>query len=1039
MKAARFILALVATASRWSACGASEKQKLLHFHTQSLEDEIEDLEFEEFCLCLRLFSRFFQDSLPESLNQNESLSYNVEKGNIHSFDSKEELLLENIRLLTAFMKNRSCQEYLQILERSHDCFPVVAYIVLSLLNITLTSKLEFSLRVSSCATLGCSFCPYFSVSVATSVLPGLVSKLCKLASESFYEHHRIVTQVLDCLRIFIMKCFPMSWDNACLYFEPRVDDIPSYTFLSVFKRQKEMMSDNTLEQPGRDKYSTDCSIQLEKAISCLQFMLHHKNGPVFHPHLEVHRKTVQFLEDILLRSQVGSAKNLRIFIRSLCRLCSDFDTETRLMSLKALRLFQERISPAPNYDLNSYKEEEISTMLERATLCKDLDEFEDDDFIIFFNVAEFLIDSWITPTCLRKPEDVVSLFIRIGEKFMEDLFTRISSDESIRIFTVLRDITDVPFEADHLVLRRYFACLYSLGMKGALDWFFPLVLRDSETEENVKLKVISAVVCSQMFLGAMKNCTLEESCRKHFFPELLDFLNGLMQRLSALQETEYSDVGVTESAATENLNYLLLFWTEGIIEPNATIFGDYLLKSLISFVSLMGHRRLNIANETRRILSKIVCKCGYEDVLYVLRKYLNYLIDIICEKFIHDGEFYPALQVLLNTDEKLTKDCVVLAAKELTMLLETIPYFDRLQTIRFMKLVDCTMKRCAPAEQVPISKSFPYRRPAREPGLYSDPSLLREKLESLRLSMTGETEMNSNDSGSDSLCEEEQCFESPMVTSETLGKNEITDNNLTVEDSIVSNLAEKTIQCCIELLSTNEIPAKILYLKAIASSLDVLAMNPKKLLPTVAPVLNAVNSELASWNVNVGSARSRRSVDSGQEDFVYRLLKSENSLSIKQQESTQIPNISLLDGLCEVIVQIIRYTGDFAKTTISNVALPKLLHILKSLVAQDSVKFWESTLYSGYALSSFRCLELVTSLEVTLVGGFIQDLVEIVVPILSLYTGRMRQNPSRNHKREQRYEEKLKVLYELSTRILKNLALTDPSTTWYCIYRKLRK
>ncbi|GJD12012.1 hypothetical protein Gasu2_61260 [Galdieria sulphuraria] len=724
-------------------------------------------------------------------------------------------------------------------------------------------------------------------------------------------------------------------------------------------------------------------------------------------------------------------------MHSLCYLCCDFDTETRVLSLETLKVFQESVS---NYNLNRYKEEEISSVVERAISSKSFDDVEDDDFITFFNVAEFLIDSWITPTCLRKTEDLVSFFIRSGERFIRDLLNRISSDESIRIFTAFKNITDHPFEADNFILRRYFACIYSMGEKGALDWFFPLVLRNSETEEDDKVKIVSAVICCQMFLGAMKSNILEESCWRYFFPEMIHFLNGLMRRPSALQDAECSDVVFSKSVISENLVLLLLFFTERVIEPNVALFRDYLLKSLISFVSLMGHRNANIAGEARRILSRIVSDFGYDDVVSVLRKYLNYLVDIICDKFIRDGEFYPALHVLLNTDEKLTKDCVILAAKELIMLLETIPYFDSFETTRFMKLVDCTMKRCAPAEHVPISKSFPYRRPTREPGLYSDPFLLREKLESLRLSMTRETEMNNDDYGPDSLDEEKQYFESPLLASETLGKNETTESEMSIEDSIVSDLAEKTIRCCIELLPSNEIPEKILYLKTIASSLDVLAMSSKRLLPIISPVLNAVNNELASWNVTVGSANARRSFDNGQGDsFVYVLLKSEDSLSLEQQNNKQIPNISLLDSLCEVIVQIIRYTGDFAKTTISRVALPKLVHILKSLVAQDSFKFWESTLYSGYALSSFRCFELITALEVTLVGGFIEDLVEVLVPIISLYTCKTRQNLLQGSKLEQRYEEKLNVLYKLSTQILKNLAVTDPSTTWYCIYRKLRK
>lgn len=428
----------------------------------------------------------------------------------------------------------------------------------------------------------------------------------------------------------------------------------------------------------------------------------------------------------------------------------------------------------------------------------------------------------------------------------------------------------------------------------------------------------------------------------------------------------------------------------------------------------------------------------------VFRKYLNYLIDIICEKFIREGQLFPALHVLLNTDENLTKDCVVLASKELMMLLETIPYCDSLQTVRFMKLVECTMKRCRPPEQVPLSRSFPYKRPAREPGLYSQPLLLTEKLESLRLSMTrgtvvNDVDDNSNESNTVPSYEEAQPFESAMLRSETVVGNEAARDDREVMDSIVAELAERTIKCCIELIPGNEIPHKVLCLKTIASSLDVLAMNSKRLLPAIPTILNAVNNELASWYVSFDSVRSRGTINTEQgESLVYQLLKSEDCPSFKQHDNILIPNISLLDGFCEVIVQIIRYTGDFSKATISSVALPKLIRLLKLIVSRDTVKFWESTLYSGYALSSFRCLELITTLDVTVVGGFIEDLVEIVVPILSLRMSRTKKRVSTREKWEQRYEEKLKVLCELCWRILTNLLLTDPSTTWYCFYRKTR-
>lgn len=443
-------------------------------------------------------------------------------------------------------------------------------------------------------------------------------------------------------------------------------------------------------------------------------------------------------------------------------------------------------------------------------------------------------------------------------------------------------------------------------------------------------------------------------------------------------------------------------------------------------------------------MDRIVRECGYDSVVPVFRKYLNYLIDVICENFIRDGLFYPALQVLLNTDEELTKDCVILAAKELMMLMETIPYCDSLEASRLLKLVECTMKRCAPKEQVPLSKSFPYKRALREPGLYSEPLLLVEKLHCLRMSLTDQAEMNEKSSSKvESLLEEENTeerLEGPLLTSGTLSKDETTESDIPVEDFIISDLAEKTIMCCIELLPENEIREKTLCLKTIASSLDVLAINSKKLLPVIPSILNAVNKELTTWNVSVSSEHPKSSInDDGRRDSLVFICRQseEESLSIKQYDSRHVPNIVLLDGFCEVIAQVIRYTGDFSKSTICSVALPKLVHILQLLVSKETKRFWESTLHSGYALSSFRCLELITSLEVTLVSDFIEDLVEIIVPILSLYSSR-KHLMSRNNKLEQRYEEKLKILYDLSSRILTNLLSTDPSTTWYCFYRKVQ-
>lgn len=110
---------------------------------------------------------------------------------------------------------------------------------------------------------------------------------------------------------------------------------------------------------------------------------------------------------------------------------------------------------------------------------------------------------------------------------------------------------------------------------------------------------MAAAVCSQMFLGAMKSEVQEESCRRYFFPELLNFLNGLIQRISMLQNTEELETSPLHSLNIDNLIYLLLFSTERVIISNATSFRSYLLKSLISFISLMGHNNVNIASEVQ--------------------------------------------------------------------------------------------------------------------------------------------------------------------------------------------------------------------------------------------------------------------------------------------------------------------------------------------------------------------------------------------------------------------------------------------------------
>lgn len=350
MKATRFVLALVATASRWGTCSAAEKQKLLHFHTQSLQDELEDLKFEEFSICLRIFSQLFQYSLPDFLSGDEMLSESFTEI-IQSVDSKEELLSDLVQLLRSFMRNQNCREYLQSVESSHECFPVVAHLVLLLLKIITTNKLEYSLRVSAGSTLKKLFCPHFSLSVASSVLPGLVSKLCKLASESFQVAHLLVLEVVDCLRIFIMKCFPVSCERTHAPFELEVvgKDTTGNMFVSIFEKHNKMILENNAKETESDENTNGNSEHLGKTISCLQYMLNHKNGPVFHTHREVRKATVKLLRGILLDSQVGMAKNLGTFMRSLCRFCGDVDGEIRTLSFEVFRMYQERSSYVSGY------------------------------------------------------------------------------------------------------------------------------------------------------------------------------------------------------------------------------------------------------------------------------------------------------------------------------------------------------------------------------------------------------------------------------------------------------------------------------------------------------------------------------------------------------------------------------------------------------------------------------------------------------------------------------------------------------------------
>eukprot|EP00871_Galdieria_phlegrea_P004117 jgi/Galph1/4706/GphlegSOOS_G3378.1 len=1015
-----FVLSLFTTLSRWNTASIPEKEKLIDLQKKIWSQDTSSLSFDEFSLALKLFSRFLQDTLPP-----DSKDSRTEDSKILASDPHDNLLSKLMELLTVLLSREEACKYLLGLKSTDESFPVVAHIIWSFLIIATSRRIESSMCASGFMVLSRNLIPNLSLSVAMCSIPGIVSKVCKLLSGSFHERQAVVLAALDCLGKIISKSFPCNTENNIIS-EQTVRQDCLERLASVFKQQADATKRDLLYKDTNDSVTETQEEAIRNTISCLEFMLLNKDGPVYHPHLAVRKQTAQVIE-IILNSQLGKIKNLNVIFRSLYQFCGDSDEVTRLEAQRVLFAYQKSVENSITpYDLNYEKDVEITSIVDKVVTCKDLNQVDDSDLFVLFSISEFLMDSWRTPTNTVRTEDFCDCFIRIGRKLIIDLLKRFTSEDSSRLFSFLKSLHEESFVSDVFALRRFVSCVTCMGARGALDWFFSVALNSIEQNGDEVQKVVVGFILSRMIIGALGSHHFDiSSAVDYFIPDLMDYYMNLMHGFS-LEESDGSYISVHIKVERTSLILVGLYSLEEVFIRKAQNFYPKVLESLAFFVSLVGHQERVIISETKRILLNIFQVFGYKSIIEILREHLNYLIDVICESFLRYGYFYPALKVLLNTDTELTKDCIFLASSELNSLLDAIPYWNIDQIIRLMRLIGYTMRQCAPDERVPLSQSFPYTRPIREPGLFSEPFLLKQKLgDLLPQSSLDEETCNldtSNESNSSSMSnvlfmsQEQHDEESPMV----------------VHDSVVLQVAEKTVFTCLELLPESDGRIKVLALQTVTSCLDVLAQDSKKLLPMIPQVLSALNKEFALWKTQSTSKSNK--LEPTNETAIYILTKSSEESAVSKNEKVQLPSISLLDAFCEVIISVIRYTGDFSRTTISGLMLPKLVEILKLIVSHASSGFWESTVYNGYALSSFRCLDMVTSQEGSMVVGYIEELVDIVVPLIRHEDI---QNASVTEKQLQRHTERMCLLRKFASQILYNLVLADPSKTWYCLHRKL--